>query len=133
MQESSDATPVGPVKTDYYDTDFTPVSMFDPMLSSLPLSSISSALGTPNSTSSSSSSCSSLDTMDLDVIEYQELKSSDSLSTFLTYDCDGLIDSDKSSKVQKEITVAPGLMKMLHSKSHKIILQERSWQKMPPL
>ena len=70
--------------------------------------------------------------MDLDaVMEYQELKSSDGLSSYLTYDCDGLLDSDKgeSRRANRDMsTMGPGLVKMLQSKSHKIILQERSWQ-----
>ena len=69
--------------------------------------------------------------MDLDaVMEYQELKSSDSLSSYLTYDCDGLLESDKGSqRANRDMsTMGPGLVKMLQSKSHKIILQERSWQ-----
>ena len=113
-----------------------PVTMYDPMLSSLPVMSSMSSAPTPSSSSptlsSAASSCSSLDTMDLDVIEYQELRPSDSLSSFLTsYDsCEEML-SDKSSRlVQKEVNssanTAPGLAKILQSKSHKIILQERS-------
>ena len=111
------------MKNDFYDSDIAPVSVLDPMLSSLPLSSIST-LGA--SSTSSPSSCSSLDPMDLDVIEYQELRSSDNLASYLTYDCDGLVESDKSSRANKDMSASPALVKMLHSKSHKIILQERS-------
>ena len=114
-----------------------PVTMYDPMLSSLPvMSSMSSAPSSSSPTlSSAASSCSSLDTMDLDVIEYQELRPSDSLSSFLTsYDsCEEML-SDKSSRlVQKEVNssanTAPVLAKILQTKSHKIILQERSWHR----
>ena len=63
-------------------------------------------------------------------MEYQELRSGDSLASYLAYDCDGLMDSDKSAKLPREVTgggAGAGLVKMLQSKSHKIILQERSW------
>ena len=113
------------MKPDFYDSDIAPVSLLDPLLSSMPLSSIST-LGATSSTSSPSSSCSSLDPMDLDVMEYQELKSSDSLSSYLTYECDGLLESDKGSRANRDMNVGPGLVKMLQSKTHKIILQERS-------
>ena len=112
------------MKPDFYDTDIAPVSMLDPLLSSMPLSSIST-LGA-SSSSSPASSCSSLDPMDLDVMEYHELKSSDSLSSYLTYECDGFVESDKGSRANRDMNVGPGLVKMLQSKSHKIILQERS-------
>ena len=115
------------MKPDFYESDIAPVSLLDPLLSSMPLSSIST-LGATSSTSSPSSSCSSLDPMDLDVMEYQELKSSDSLSSYLTYECDGLVESDKGSRANRDMNVGPGLVKMLQSKTHKIILQERSWQ-----
>ena len=64
-------------------------------------------------------------------MEYQELRSGDSLASYLAYDCDGLMDSDKSAKLPREVTAGgagagAGLVKMLQSKSHKIILQERS-------
>ena len=69
--------------------------------------------------------------MDLDVIEYQELKSNDNLSTYLTYDCEGIAgllasDNKKVQSNTKDLNVAPGIAKILNSKSHKIILQERS-------
>lgn len=117
------------MKADFYDTDIAPVSVLDPLLSSMPLSSISTLGASSSSTSSPASSCSSLDPMDLDVMEYHELKSSDSLSSYLTYECDGFVESDKGSRANnRDMNVGPGLVKMLQSKSHKIILQERSWQ-----
>ena len=69
--------------------------------------------------------------MELDTMEYQELRSGDSLASYLALDCDGLMDSDKSAKLPREVTgggagAGAGLVKMLQSKSHKIILQERS-------
>ena len=94
---------------------------------------LTAQLGTPcssSATSSPSSSCSSLDAMELDTMEYQELRSGDSLASYLALDCDGLMDSDKSAKLPREVTgggAGAGLVKMLQSKSHKIILQERSW------
>ena len=114
------------MKPDFYDSDIAPVSMLDPLLSSMPLSSISTLGASSSSTSSPASSCSSLDPMDLDVMEYHELKSSDSLSSYLTYECDGFVESDKGLRANRDMNVGPGLVKMLQSKSHKIILQERS-------
>ena len=103
------------LKQDFYE-DFNPMSVFDPMLSSLPPEAISiSRQPPPSSDSSSSSSCSSS--------EYQDLRPSDSLASYL-YD---LSEADNLPD-EREGEVVPLYQALAPNKTHKIILEERSWQ-----
>ena len=110
------------LKPDFYE-DFNPMSVFDPMFSSLPPDTISSNVppsSRSSSSSSSSSSCSSLDTIEL--TEYQELRSGDGLASYL-YDYS---ESLNSEELESELA-QPQLSRMINSaRAQKIILQERS-------
>ena len=109
------------LKPDFYE-DFNPMSVFDPMFSSLPPDTISSNVppSSRSSSSSSSSSCSSLDTIEL--TEYQELRSGDGLASYL-YDYS---ESLNSEELESELA-QPQLSRMINSaRAQKIILQERS-------
>ena len=111
------------LKPDFYE-DFNPMSVFDPMFSSLPPDTISSNVppsSRSSSSSSSSSSCSSLDTIEL--TEYHELRSGDGLASYL-YDYS---ESLNSEELESELA-QPQLSRMINSaRAQKIILQERSW------
>lgn len=103
------------LKPDFYE-DFNPMSVFDPMLSSLPPEAPLISLSRqppPSSDSSSSSSCSSS--------EYQELPSGDSLASYL-YD---FSEADNLPE-ERESEGGPLYQPLPGNKTHKIILEERS-------